>query len=968
LSGIVLQQAPVIYETHPDGLPHVASSIKHIAELAAAGAKTYPIRHLATEITRNVPSKQTRAELAAIYRWVRDNIRYRKDPLGLEWIQSPERTLTEGAGDCDDITAVISALAQAVGNPVKYRTAGPSAAVQKHVFPVVWDGTTWLSIDPVLEPARNTTEPRRDLGRFGQVAPGAGHLWSNRGDMLHGSDDSKAARLWDTTPAYFSDGEPIIPSLIYRSENTRGEMSGWFGDLVKGAASFIPGAGPIISTAVDVVEDVTGSKSKGSAPAGAPAAPGKAPAAAAPAAAATRAQPITVSPDITIRLQGLGAMMRPPSTLRTAIKSASAPGTQSLIRKVIAAGPKGIPVSELIKPAAAKPAAKPAARPAAAAAAEPIDVNPHISIEVPRDLDRAKAQADQIARQAEQLAVYRAAAIGTKKEATALRTAGKRATKRLVLTTKSRAKLAKSATRAIAVNKILTNRIKAAKQKAAAVKAVAWKRPHTAAALRYPTDARQVFDRATGRFHVFLPDAGQLGALRPQFSLTLGATDPRLANLTAITAAARDAWITAKNYMKAHPKESGPPNAIWEVTQFQIKDGTLVTDGLYGNSVRAALSYYLKAAIETLPPVALKWRSLPVTWKAPTAAAPAKPAAAKPAAAKPAAAKPAALPADTRSSRLETIRAAAKAALFAVSDYNGKHPKESGPPIAIYEVRKFQTADGTLLVDGLYGTNARAAMAWYLLRSDLSTMPRMYTPWRILPVTWKPPAAAAPAKVITFTEPERVIVQRPAAAAKVAPPVKRPAATAAKVAPPVKMTGGATQPLWTQLPKEEIAKLPRKKMNGYTVVVPPSDTEIKKIIAARKIAPPVKRPAARKILVKRPAATPPTKVAKVAQKIKIVRQTVRQVVRQGLPIARAAGLLPAGPLRVRPGVVVGQITRDPGGRIRVSGYVEVGQESANPGIAPVGYDMPRTQAAGAAGAGKGLFPLLALYAAANYFG
>lgn len=189
--------ATVTVTEHPPGLPHTAATIGKMGELARKGSHSYTIRNLATRITRDVPSKDVRGELGALYRFVRDNVRYRFDPLGLEWVQSPERTLRELAGDCDDMATLLAGLAGALGHPWQFRTVGPSPTAQKHVAVEVFDGDAWLSLDPVLEPKQSTTSARRDLGRFGARAPGHERIWSSKGSMLASPVGPEGRLLWN---------------------------------------------------------------------------------------------------------------------------------------------------------------------------------------------------------------------------------------------------------------------------------------------------------------------------------------------------------------------------------------------------------------------------------------------------------------------------------------------------------------------------------------------------------------------------------------------------------------------------------------------------------------------------------------------------------------------------------------------------------------------------------------------------
>lgn len=209
-TGLVLQNTPVVWTSHVDGMPHVRSTIAKMSELARKGAESYAIRNLATRITRNVPSKFPTAELGALYRWVRDNIRYRYDPLGLEWLQSPSRTVLEGAGDCDDMATLLGALAGALGHPYRFRTVGASPTVQQHVQVQAFDRKRWINLDPVLEPTQYTTAPRTDPGTFAAFAVGSDHLWNSEGTMisgLAGPVSRQEMELWEFAP-YFTQVPP----------------------------------------------------------------------------------------------------------------------------------------------------------------------------------------------------------------------------------------------------------------------------------------------------------------------------------------------------------------------------------------------------------------------------------------------------------------------------------------------------------------------------------------------------------------------------------------------------------------------------------------------------------------------------------------------------------------------------------------------------------------------------------------
>lgn len=169
---------------HPDGLPHVDATVRKMADLAAEGAHDYSVRQLATRILEaaGVPSKDEIGEVAALYTWVCQNITYRKDPHGLELVQSPRRTLEERAGDCDDIGTLLGALLGSVGYPVRFCTCGAHPEAQEHVWPEAFVYGDWLAVDPVLLPPGLMGNVGCPPGMgLGQRMPGFGRVYDDRG-------------------------------------------------------------------------------------------------------------------------------------------------------------------------------------------------------------------------------------------------------------------------------------------------------------------------------------------------------------------------------------------------------------------------------------------------------------------------------------------------------------------------------------------------------------------------------------------------------------------------------------------------------------------------------------------------------------------------------------------------------------------------------------------------------------------
>ena len=142
----------------PSGLAGTDATLKEIARLVEHDLQRPQLRLLATRILRRhaIPSKHHLAEARALYNYVVRTVRYQKDPIGLETVQSPTVTLQLRAGDCDDHSGLLAGLAAAVGIPARFRVVGYADDHIVHIFPEVFVKGRWLAAD--------TTEPGHGFG------------------------------------------------------------------------------------------------------------------------------------------------------------------------------------------------------------------------------------------------------------------------------------------------------------------------------------------------------------------------------------------------------------------------------------------------------------------------------------------------------------------------------------------------------------------------------------------------------------------------------------------------------------------------------------------------------------------------------------------------------------------------------------------------------------------------------------
>ena len=156
--------------------PTLTTTVNVMRVKANEAKKT--LRPLAESICAKVEPGDYNSEIYAIYSWVRQNIRYAKDPYDVEYVQAPRRLLESKQGDCDDIATLLASLCMAMGHECRFMVVGFEDGNPSHVFCQVAvrgvasvDGGArgeklWVTVDPVAD--ENTAQMH---SRVGYVQP-----------------------------------------------------------------------------------------------------------------------------------------------------------------------------------------------------------------------------------------------------------------------------------------------------------------------------------------------------------------------------------------------------------------------------------------------------------------------------------------------------------------------------------------------------------------------------------------------------------------------------------------------------------------------------------------------------------------------------------------------------------------------------------------------------------------------------
>lgn len=134
-------------KTIPSGDLGTDATVSEMEKLIRDGVKEPLVRELAIGLVRGIAPKDYMGEISRIFQWVQQNIRYTRDPVALELLQSARRLLQDRAGDCDDFTILTSALLQAIGHQTRIKTIAVRPGEYHHVYPEVFVQGQWLPLD-----------------------------------------------------------------------------------------------------------------------------------------------------------------------------------------------------------------------------------------------------------------------------------------------------------------------------------------------------------------------------------------------------------------------------------------------------------------------------------------------------------------------------------------------------------------------------------------------------------------------------------------------------------------------------------------------------------------------------------------------------------------------------------------------------------------------------------------------------
>lgn len=143
---------PHVLADLPEGVDAIRATLKAMVKLARTYDHDVDVVSAARRVIAlaRVPERDYTGEITALQNWVRDQIRYVRDPVGAEMVQTPKRTLEIRTGDCDDKSTLLSSLLGSVGYPTRFAAVGMDGGPYSHVLTEVRLGTRWIPLETIL--------------------------------------------------------------------------------------------------------------------------------------------------------------------------------------------------------------------------------------------------------------------------------------------------------------------------------------------------------------------------------------------------------------------------------------------------------------------------------------------------------------------------------------------------------------------------------------------------------------------------------------------------------------------------------------------------------------------------------------------------------------------------------------------------------------------------------------------------
>jgi len=228
----------------PGGYATTARTLEEMARIVRQEHTDPNVRTLYRAITYGLPSMDYDAEIAAVWDFVCNNVRYQRDPIGAEHVTLPTEMVRQineeglAAEDCESVATFAATLFAAGGLPSRFDAIGSVPDKFSHCALQVQNPRTkeWTSFDPI---GAWGYPGRFGLGDTLAVEGGARELWN-----LDGERDESMGDLFDCMFGDLGDSASDLAAAKAVGDPIANIVSklGPYGALVGGAWSLGTGA------------------------------------------------------------------------------------------------------------------------------------------------------------------------------------------------------------------------------------------------------------------------------------------------------------------------------------------------------------------------------------------------------------------------------------------------------------------------------------------------------------------------------------------------------------------------------------------------------------------------------------------------------------------------------------------------------------------------------------------------------
>lgn len=135
------------------GLKGILQTLAWMRFLVRRDGRDLHLRRFAEKLVSQCDGHGVDCEINSIFVFVRDQIKFRRDPVDTERVQDARRSLLFATGDCDDKAVLLASLLACLGYKSCFSVLGMQRGNYSHVYVTVQTPKGWLPLDPTNERA-----------------------------------------------------------------------------------------------------------------------------------------------------------------------------------------------------------------------------------------------------------------------------------------------------------------------------------------------------------------------------------------------------------------------------------------------------------------------------------------------------------------------------------------------------------------------------------------------------------------------------------------------------------------------------------------------------------------------------------------------------------------------------------------------------------------------------------------------